>query len=70
MHLQVELIMVERDVAGQSAGQFSIGWAQLPLFLDAAQQNLATGSQTAAAAAALLMSGTPRYLVFRCVDLP
>jgi hypothetical protein len=66
MHLQVELIMVERDAAGQSAGQFSVGWAQLPLFVDAARQNPMPGSQ---AAAAPLMSGTPRYLLFRCGNL-
>jgi hypothetical protein len=68
MHLQVELIMVERDAAGQSAGQFSVGWAQLPLFSDAARQHHTPGSQ-AAAATAQLMSGTPRYLLFRCGDL-
>jgi hypothetical protein len=62
--MQVEVIMVERQTAGQSAGQFSIGWAQLPLFANAAGLGAMPGSQ---AAAAPLMSGTPRYLLFRCV---
>jgi hypothetical protein len=62
MPLQVEVIMVERNAAGQSAGQFSIGWAQLPLFADAARLSAMPGNQ---AAAAPLMSGTPRYLLFR-----
>jgi hypothetical protein len=67
--LQVELIMVERDAAGHSAGQFSVGWAQMPLFTDAARNSPIPSSQAAAAAAAAaatpLMSGSPRYLLFR-----
>lgn len=60
LRLQVEVIMVERDAAGQSAGQFSVGWAQLPLFADGTRPAL--GSQ---AAAAPVLTGTPRYLLFR-----
>jgi nephrocystin-4 len=59
----VEIIMVERMLDGVVKGEYSLGWALLPLF------RVSGGTPGEAEAgrplSVPLVSGTPRYLLFR-----
>ncbi|GLC73822.1 hypothetical protein PLESTF_001424700 [Pleodorina starrii] len=72
----VEIIMLERMLDGVVKGQYSLGWALLPLFR-VSQNPLPPGAPVVSGMqlddvpgrpmAARLMAGTPRYLLFRNV---
>ncbi|GIL84279.1 hypothetical protein Vretimale_15928 [Volvox reticuliferus] len=72
----VEVIMLERMLDGVVKGQYSLGWALLPLFR-VSQNPLPPGAPVVSSMqlddvpgrpmAARLMAGTPRYLMFRNV---
>lgn len=60
--IQVEVIMVEISADGVAKGRYSIGWSLLPLFKPPGSP--ATANKPAAAP---LVAGSPRYLMFRSV---
>ncbi|KXZ51260.1 hypothetical protein GPECTOR_13g747 [Gonium pectorale] len=72
----VEVIMLERMLDGVVKGQYSLGWAMMPLFR-VSQNPLPPGAPVASSIqldsapgrplAVPLMAGTPRYLLFRNV---
>eukprot|EP00955_Chlamydomonas_euryale_P068191 360045-Chlamydomonas_euryale.AAC.15 len=67
----VEIIMLERMLDGVVKGEYSLGWALLPLFRVAAGQPGAPAGveldpQPGKPLSVPLVQGTPRYLLFRC----
>jgi hypothetical protein len=67
-----EIIMLERMLDGVVKGEYSLGWALLPLFRVAGAQpglpaGVALDPQPGRPLSVPLVSGTPRYLLFRCV---
>ena len=66
--------MLERMLDGVVKGQYSLGWALLPLFKVAAPQPGIMGGPAGVTLDSMpgkplsvpMVSGTPRYLLFRC----